>query len=34
MPKVSNKENKNIYFNCRVELKPTRNKASELLETI
>lgn len=34
MPKVSNKENKNIYFRRREELKLTRDKASELLETI
>lgn len=34
MPKVSNKENKNIYFRRREELKLTRDKASELLESI
>ncbi len=34
MPKVSSKENKNIYFRRREELKLTREKASELLETI
>lgn len=34
MPKVSNKENKNIYFRKREELKLTRDKASELLESI
>lgn len=34
MPKVSNKENKNIYFQKREELKLTREQASELLETI
>lgn len=34
MPKISNKENKNIYFRRREELKLTRDKASELLESI
>lgn len=34
MPKVSNKENKNLYFRRREELKLTRDKASELLESI
>ncbi|MGN0496407.1 MAG: helix-turn-helix domain-containing protein [Lachnospiraceae bacterium] len=34
MPKISNKENKNIYFRRREELKLTRNQASELLESI
>lgn len=34
MPKVSNKENKNIYFKCREDLGLTRDKASELLETM
>lgn len=34
MPKVSNKKNKNIYFQKREELKLTRDKASELLESI
>lgn len=34
MPKVSAKENKNVYFKKREELKLTREKASELLETI
>lgn len=34
MPKISNKENKNIYFQRREELKLTRNQASELLESI
>lgn len=34
MPKVSNKENKNIYFRRREELKLSRAKASELLESI
>lgn len=34
MPKVSTKENKNIYFQRREELGLTRDKASELLETI
>ncbi len=34
MPRVSNKENKNIYFRRREELKLTRDKASELLESI
>lgn len=34
MPKVSAKENKNIYFQRREELKLTRDQASELLESI
>ena len=34
MPKVSPKENKNIYFKRREELKLTRDQASELLESI
>lgn len=34
MPKISNKENKNIYFKKREELKLTREQASELLESI
>lgn len=34
MPKVSNKENKNIYFRRREELGLTRDQASELLESI
>ena len=34
MPKVSTKENKNIYFRRREELGLTRDKASELLESI
>ncbi len=34
MPKVSSKENKNIYFRRREELKLTRDQASELLESI
>lgn len=34
MPRVSVKENKNIYFRKREELKLTRDQASELLETI
>ena len=34
MPKVSSKENKNIYFKKREELKLTREQASELLESI
>ena len=34
MPKVSSKENKNIYFQRREELGLTRDKASELLELI
>lgn len=34
MPKMSAKENKNIYFRKREELKLTRDKASELLESI
>ena len=34
MPKVSSKENKNIYFQKREELGLTRDKASELLESI
>ena len=34
MPRVSNKENKNIYFTKREELKLTRDQASELLQSI
>ena len=34
MPKVSSKENKNVYFKKREELKLTREQASELLEFI
>ena len=34
MPKISNKENKNVYFQRREELKLTRDQASELLESI
>lgn len=34
MPRVSGKENKNIYFQRREELKLTRDQASELLESI
>ena len=34
MPKVSNKDNKNVYFQRREELKLTRDQASELLESI
>jgi aldehyde:ferredoxin oxidoreductase len=34
MPKVSTKENKNIYFRRREDLKLTREQASELLGTI
>jgi hypothetical protein len=34
MPKVSSKENKNLYFKRREELELTREQASELLETI
>ena len=34
MPKISSKENKNIYFKRREELGLTRDKASELLESI
>ena len=34
MPKVSVKENKNVYFKRREELGLTREKASELLESI
>lgn len=34
MPRVSSKENKNIYFQKREELKLTREQASELLESI
>ncbi len=34
MPKVSSKENKNVYFKRREELGLTRDKASELLESI
>lgn len=34
MPRVSSKENKNIYFKRREELGLTRDKASELLEAI
>lgn len=34
MPRVSSKANKNIYFQRREELGLTRDKASELLESI
>lgn len=34
MPKVSSKDNKNVYFKRREELGLTRDKASELLESI
>lgn len=34
MPRVSNKESKNIYFSRREELRLTRDQASELLESI
>lgn len=34
MPKVSNKENKNVFFQKREELKLTRDQASELLASI
>lgn len=34
MPKMSSKENKNVYFQRREELKLTRDQASELLESI
>lgn len=34
MPKVSTKENKNVYFQRREELRLTRDQASELLESI
>jgi len=34
MPKVSSKQNKNIYFQRREELGLTRDKASDLLVTI
>ena len=34
MPKVSSKENKNIYFQVREKCNLTREKASELLGTI
>lgn len=34
MPRVSSKANKNIYFQKREELGLTRDKASELLESI
>lgn len=34
MPKVSTKENKNIYFRTREALSLTRDEASELLEVI
>ena len=34
MPRVSSKENKNIYFKRREELGLTRDNASELLEAI
>lgn len=34
MPKISNKEYKNIYFRRREQLKLTRNQASELLKSI
>ena len=34
MPRVSSKENKNIYFKQREKLGLTRETASDLLETI
>jgi hypothetical protein len=34
MPKISSKENKNLYFRKREELKLTREQASELLQGI
>lgn len=34
MGRVSNKENKNVYFEARESLKLSREKASELLESI
>lgn len=34
MAKISNKTNKNVYFQRREELKLTRDQASELLESI
>jgi len=34
MPKVSTKENKNIYFQAREALKLTREEASNLMEVI
>ena len=34
MGRVSNKENKNVYFEARENLKLSREKASELLESI
>ena len=34
MPKVSSKENKNVYFLRRAELHLTRDQASELLDAI
>ena len=34
MTRVSSKENKNVYFQKREELKLTRDQASELLESI
>lgn len=34
MPKVSSKQNKNVYFRRREELQLTRDMASELLESI
>jgi len=34
MAKISTKENKNVYFQKREELKLTRDQASELLESI
>lgn len=34
MPRISNKENKNVYFRRREELGLTREGASELLETM
>lgn len=34
MPRVSSKENKNIYFKLREKMGLTRDKASELLESI
>ena len=34
MGRVSNKENKNVYFEARESMKLSREKASELLESI
>ena len=34
MPKVSSKQNKNVYFRRREELQLTRDMASELLDSI